>query len=148
MNATFFPSSGAAKTALALAMNRINQFNTQLLLTERDSEVISSIVADIARANDITVNFMGFGSITSRDIQWVVEAHDRNELWHSDNWLDRCHSLVRLLLEQVLRSMVIWYDVNEMTWNVNLSDKDAMPSFEGNLYDAINFVRNTFAGNN
>lgn len=145
-NRTFFPTSGAAKTALALRMNAIVKCNTNLLLTERDDEVVQSIVADIARANDIMVNFMGFGSITSSDIEWVVDCHDRNELWTSENVLAQTQSFVRLLLENVIGVKVIWYDVNECEWNVNLSDNDAMPEYTGYLSDACDFVGDKYNG--
>ena len=81
----FFPTSGTARVTLALAVNRLTQHNTQLLMTERDNEVVSSIVSDIAKLNDIVVNFIGFGSIRESDVDWITEAHRRNELWHTDD---------------------------------------------------------------
>ena len=145
-NRIFFPTSGAAKTALALAMNRIVQCNTQQLMTERDPEIVQSIVADIAQANDIMVNFMGFGSIKSSDIAWVVDAHDRMDLWTNPDVLAQTQSFVRLMLENIIGKKVIWHDVNECTWNVNMSEDDAVPSFEGYLSEAMDFVGDSYNG--
>lgn len=85
MNRTYFPTDSSFRVALGLAVNRISQRNSQLLMTERDNEVVSSIVSDIAKLNDIVVNFIGFGSIRESDVEWITEAHRRNELWHTDD---------------------------------------------------------------
>lgn len=138
----FFPTSGNARTSLALAVNRLTQHNTQLLMTERDTEVVSDIVRDIARLNDIIVNFIGFGSISAADIAHVVERSNANELWLYEQEL----AFVRAMVENVIGTKVIWWDRNEDTWNVNLSDDDDMPSFEGYLFDALNFVGNKYNG--
>lgn len=138
----FFPTSGTARTTLALAINRLTQHNTQLLMTERDNEVISDIVRDIARLNDIIVNFIGFGSISAADIAHVVERSNAAELWRYDQELD----FVRAMVHNVIGTKVIWWDRNEDTWNVNMNDNDDMPSFEGNLFDALNFVGNKYNG--
>lgn len=138
----FFPTSGTARTTLALAVNRLTQHNTQLLMTERDNEVISDIVRDIGRLNDIIVNFIGFGSISAADIAHVVERSNAAELWRYDQELD----FVRSMVHNVIGTKVIWWDRNEDTWNVNLSNDDAMPSFEGDLFDALNFVGNKYNG--
>lgn len=91
MNRTYFPTDSSFRVAFALCVNRIAQRNNQLLITERDSEVVSSIVADVAKLNDIVVNFIGFGSIRESDVEWITEAHNRNELWHEatqeQSWL-------------------------------------------------------------
>jgi hypothetical protein len=145
-NRIFFPTSGAAKTALALRMNAIVKCNTNLLLTERDDEVVQSIVADVARANDIMVNFMGFGSIKSDDIQWVCDCHDRNDLWTSEDVLAQEQSFVRLMLENILGKKSIWYDVDECEWNVNMTADDAMPEFTGYLSEACDFVGDSYNG--
>lgn len=87
-NKTYFPTDTCFRSALGLAVNRIVQFNTQLLITERDDEIVSAILGDVARINDISVNFIGFGSITDVDISWLIEAHDRMELWHNSNHRD------------------------------------------------------------
>lgn len=141
-NRILFPASMAARTALALAVNRINQYNTQLLLTETDVSVLCDIVADVARTNDITVNYVGFGSINASDVEWLVDAHDRMELWTSPDVLAQTQSFVRLMLEEIKGKLHVWYDVNECTWNVNMSENDEMPAFVGYLSDAINFVGN------
>ena len=138
----FFPTSGNARTALALAVNRLTQHNTQLLMTERDNEIVSDIVRDIARLNDIIVNYIGFGSISAADIAHVVERTNAAELWRYDQELD----FVRAMVHNVIGTKVIWWDRNEDTWNVNMSDNDAMPSFEGSLYDSLNFVGNKYNG--
>lgn len=138
----FFPTSGTARTTLALAVNRLTQHNTQLLMTERDNEVISDIVRDIGRLNDIIVNFIGFGSISAADIAHVVERSNAAELWRYDQELD----FVRSMVHNVIGTKVIWWDRKEDTWNVNLSNDDAMPSFEGDLFDALNFVGNKYNG--
>lgn len=134
----FFPTSGTARTILALAVNRLTQHNTQLLMTERDNELISDIVRDIGRLNDIIVNFIGFGSISAADIAHVVERSNAAELWRYDQELD----FVRSMVHNVIGTKVIWWDRTEDTWNVNLSNDDDMPSFEGDLFDALNFVGN------
>ena len=85
MNRTFFPTDSSFRVAFALAVNRIAQRNSQLLMTERDNEVVSSIVSDIAKLNDIVVNFIGFGSIRESDVEWITEVHSRNELWYTDD---------------------------------------------------------------
>lgn len=138
----FFPTSGTARTTLALAVNRLTQHNTQLLMTERDNEVISDIVRDIARLNDIIVNFIGFGSISAADVAHVVERSNAAELWRYDQELD----FVRAIVHNVIGNKVIWWDRTEDTWNVNLSNDDDMPSFEGDLFDALNFVGNKYNG--
>lgn len=138
----FFPTSGTARTTLALAVNRLTQHNTQLLMAERDNEVISDIVRDIARLNDIIVNFIGFGSISAADIAHVVERSNAAELWRYDQELD----FVRSMVHNVIGTKVIWWDRKEDTWNVNLSDDDDIPSFEGDLFDALNFVGNKYNG--
>lgn len=81
MDRTYFPTDSSFRMALGLAVNRIVQRNTQLLITERDNEIVQSIVADIAKCNDISVNFIGFGSLRESDVAWIVEYHNRNELW-------------------------------------------------------------------
>lgn len=139
-NRILFPASGAARTALALRMNAINQQLTQLLLTEKDISSICDIVADIARANDITVNYMGFGSIKASDVDWIVTAHDRMDLWTAEDVLAQEQSFVRLMCEEILDKRTIWYDVNECTWNVNETADSPMPEFEGYLSDAINYL--------
>lgn len=111
-------------------------------MTERDNEVISDIVRDIARLNDIIVNFIGFGSISAADIAHVVERSNAAELWRYDQELD----FVRAMVHNVIGTKVIWWDRNEDTWNVNMNDNDDMPSFEGNLFDALNFVGNKYNG--
>lgn len=85
MNRTYFPTDSSFRVALGLAVNRIAQRNSQLLMTERNTEVVSDIVRDIARLNDIIVNYIGFGSIRESDVQWITKYHNRNELWHSDD---------------------------------------------------------------
>lgn len=91
MNRTYFPTDSSFRVALGLAVNRIVKFNTQLLLTESDNEIVSDIVADIAKINDIVVNYIGFGSIRDSDVEWITECHNRNELWHEptqeQSWL-------------------------------------------------------------
>lgn len=138
----FFPTSGTARTTLALAVNRLTQHNTQLLMTERDNEIVADIVRDIGRLNDIIVNFIGFGSISAADIAHVVERTNAAELWRYDQELD----FVRAMVHNVIGTKVIWWDRKEDTWNVNLTNDDDMPSFEGDLFDALNFVGNKYNG--
>lgn len=85
MNRTHFPTDSSFRIALGLAVNRIAQRNSQLLMTEKDTEVVSSIVSDIAKLNDIVVNYIGFGSLRDSDVQWITEYHNRNELWHTED---------------------------------------------------------------
>lgn len=144
-NRTFFPTSGAARTALALRMNAIVKCNTNLLAHERDNEIVQSIVADIARANDIMVNFMGFGSIRSDDIQWICDAHDRNELWSAEDFVAQERSFVRLMLEHVIGSMYIWYDRTEGEWSVNETEYDDCTVYDGSLSGACDYVGNAYA---
>lgn len=143
-NRTFFPTSGAARTALALRMNAITQKNTTLLMTERDPEIVQSIVADIARANDITVNYMGFGSIKSSDIEWICEAHNRMDLWTAEDFVAQERSFVRLMLEHVIGEMYIWYDRTEGEWSVNETEFDDVPEYNGSLSGACDFVGDSF----
>lgn len=85
MNRTYFPTDSSFRIALGLAVNRIAQRNSQLLMTEHDTEVVSNIVADIAKLNDIVVNYIGFGSLRDSDVQWITEYHNRNKLWHTED---------------------------------------------------------------
>lgn len=147
-NRIFFPTSGAARTALALRMNAIVKCNTGLLAHERDNEVVQSIVADIARANDIMVNFMGFGSIKSDDIEWICEAHDRNDLWTAEDFVAQERSFVRLMLEHVIGAMYIWYDRIEGEWSVNETEFDDVPEYNGSLSGACDFVADCFSRGN
>ena len=138
----FFPTSGSARTSLALAVNRLTQYNTQLLMTERDTEIVSDIVRDISRLNDIIVNYIGFGSISAADVSHIVERTNAAGLWVYEQEQD----FVRAMVHNVIGTKVIWWDRKEDTWNVNMSDNDDMPSFEGNLFDALNFVGNKYNG--
>ena len=139
-NRIFFPTSGAARTALALRMNAIVQKTTNLLLSETDISTICDIVADIARANDITTNFMGFGSIKSSDIEWICDAHDRMDLWTAEDFVAQERSFVRLMLEHVIGKMYIWYDRTEGEWSVNETEFDDVPEYNGSLSGACDFV--------
>lgn len=85
MNRTYFPTDSSFRIALGLAVNRIAQRNSQLLMTEHDTEVVSNIVADTAKLNDIVVNYIGFGSLRDSDVQWITEYHNRNKLWHTED---------------------------------------------------------------
>lgn len=138
----FFPTSGSARTSLALAVNRLTQYNTQLLMTERDTEIVSDIVRDISRLNDIIVNYIGFGSISAADVAHIVERTNAAGLWVYEQEQD----FVRAMVHNVIGTKVIWWDRKEDTWNVNMSDNDDIPSFEGNLFDALNFVGNKYNG--
>lgn len=83
INKTYFPVDASIRTVLALRCNSVVQHCTALLMTERDAEVVSDIVRDISRINDIMINYIGFGSITDNDIQWLLEACDRMDLFTS-----------------------------------------------------------------
>ena len=148
INRIFFPTSGAAKTALALRCNAIVQKNTNLLLSETDISTICDIVADIARVNDIMVNFMGFGSIKSSDIEWICVAHDRMELWTAEDFEAQERSFVRLMLEHVIGAMYIWYDRTEGEWSVNETEFDDVPEYNGDLAGACDFVGDCHARGN
>ena len=84
MQRTYFMTNFSNRTSLALRLNSVVKACVCMLQQERDVEIVSSIVADIARANDISINFIGFGSVTRQDLDWLVEACDRMELWHTE----------------------------------------------------------------
>lgn len=84
MNRTYFPTNFSNRTTLALRLNSIVKKCVCVLQHETELEIIADVVSDIARCNDISINFIGFGSITRDDINWIVEACDRMELWHTE----------------------------------------------------------------
>lgn len=83
-NRIYFMTLGAARTSLALRLNSVVKACVCLLQHEREVEIVADIVADIARANDISINYVGFGSVTQQDLDWLVDACDRMELWHTE----------------------------------------------------------------
>lgn len=83
-NPIYFPTNFSNRTTLALRINSIVKYCVCVLQHETDVDIIADVVSDIARANDISINFIGFGSVTRDDINWIVEACDRMELWHTE----------------------------------------------------------------
>lgn len=91
-NKTYFPTAPSIRIELALRCNNVMQHCAGCLLTERDNNVKKDIVADIARVNDIVINYMGFGSITDNDIEWLLIACDRMDVWYSKEQMEGTHS--------------------------------------------------------
>lgn len=83
-NRTHFPTDSSFRIAFALRVNAVIKKAVCILPHEIEEEIRADIVSDIARANDMAINYIGFGSTTQVDIDWLVEAHDRHELWHTE----------------------------------------------------------------
>lgn len=81
MNRTYFPTDSSFRIALALRINAACKHGAARLAVTKEHKEACDACAVIARCNDISVNFIGFGSVTEADVEWLIAYLDYANLW-------------------------------------------------------------------
>ena len=93
-----FVTTAEQRVELALCLKRIVEFIAHLVQTEEDPTARKEIAIDLIAANNISFGIIFYRTISTDDVNWIIERHAANELWTAEQFASR-ESQLRSLIE-------------------------------------------------
>ena len=93
-----FVTTAEQRVELALCLKRIVERTAHLIQTEEHPTIRKEIAIDIITANNVSFGIIAYGTISTDDVNWIVERHDANELWTAEQFASR-ERYLRALIE-------------------------------------------------